>query len=134
MNVFFIRWVPSIVWMAVIYYLSDQPGEKLGSFLPLVQKLFPGIQDFDWGHFAAYFILACTYYWGLQAYGNGFWIKAAVVVLCVLYGVSDEFHQQFVDGRHPDLKDLRNDTIGAILAMLFVSIPPVRRFIAKLAS
>jgi VanZ family protein len=42
----------------------------------------------------------------------------AAVLLCILYGVSDEFHQSFVPGRTPDVKDLVADGAGAALGTL----------------
>lgn len=90
------------------------------------------MESFNWGHFAAYFILAITFYWGLgEKYANlkG---KTVVFLLCVLYGVTDEYHQSFIEGRYPDYLDLRNDGIGAVLAMLFVSIPWIHQFYIKL--
>ena len=126
-----IRWSPSILWMAVIFYLSSRTGEQLGSLMPWFQKFLPMMQSFDWGHFVAYFILGLTYYWAFLPRYSGAIVKIAVVLLCGLYGVTDEYHQIFVDGRQPDLIDIRNDMIGAALAMLFVSIPAVKRILMK---
>ncbi len=39
----------------------------------------------------------------------------ATVVLTVLYGVSDEFHQMFVPGRAASIADLIFDLIGACI-------------------
>lgn len=36
-----------------------------------------------------------------------------VVVLAGLYGLTDEFHQRYVPGRTPDLRDVLADVIGA---------------------
>jgi VanZ family protein len=53
-------------------------------------------------------------------------VSLIVVLLCILYGMTDEYHQSFIAGRTPDLLDIRNDTIGALLAMIFVRIPFIR--------
>ena len=46
---------------------------------------------------------------------------AVPVVFCALYGLSDEIHQSFVDGRVFDLLDLAADVAGAAFAAgLFV--------------
>jgi len=126
-----LRWVPAIIWMGVIFYLSHQTGDELGGMLPLFQKFIPGMESFNWGHLAAYFILALTYYWALLPSLFGLRGKLASVVLCVLYGITDEFHQRFVEGRYPDMQDLLNDTIGAAIAMLLISIPALERFLHK---
>ena len=39
----------------------------------------------------------------------------AAVLVCILYGISDEFHQSFVPGRTPDARDLVADGVGAAL-------------------
>lgn len=125
------RMLPAIVCMAVIYYLSNQTGDDLGSLLPYFQKLFPALKSFDAGHFVAYFILALTYYLALFPRSIHPWGKVLVIVLCLLYGVSDEYHQSFVADRSPDVKDLRNDGIGATIAMLVLIIPAIDRQIRK---
>lgn len=40
---------------------------------------------------------------------------AGAVLCCILYGLSDEFHQSFVPGRTPDAMDLVADAAGAAL-------------------
>ncbi|MFC3768898.1 VanZ family protein [Paenibacillus sp. GCM10012303] len=127
-----IRWLPAVVWMTLIFYMSHQTGDDLGTLLPFFQNWFPWMASFDWGHFIAYFVLALTYYGAMFPRWAGWGGKALVVVLCLLYGVTDEFHQRFVEDRTPDLMDLRNDTIGAAIAMAVVSLPPVDRLLRKL--
>jgi len=124
---FLLRWLPSVLCMAAIYYFSSTTGDDMGGWLTKIQRLLPFMQGFDWGHFVAYFILALTFAWGITGKRLTWGMKAAVVLLCLLYGVTDEFHQSFVPGRTPDVKDLRNDGIGAVLAMLFLSIPSVKK-------
>ncbi|WP_281887896.1 VanZ family protein [Paenibacillus sp. YYML68] len=123
-----LRWLPSILWMAAIFYFSSRTGGDLGGWLDAIQRWIPMMAGFDWGHFVSYFILALTYLWGLRPTVVSWAVKGLVVLLCLLYGVSDELHQAFVPGRTPDVYDLRNDTIGAVLAMLVCSVPAVRRF------
>ncbi|MFS0727727.1 VanZ family protein [Paenibacillus sp. 1P07SE] len=121
------RWLPALLWMGVIFGLSSRTGDQLGGMMPWFQKLLPWMQSFDWGHFAAYFILALLLAYGFGRHADNWRIKALVVLLCILYGITDEYHQSFVDGRTPDAKDVRNDGIGALLAMLTLSIPFIRR-------
>ena len=42
----------------------------------------------------------------------------ATVLFCLAYGLSDEFHQQFVPGRFPGADDLVADTLGGLCAVL----------------
>lgn len=88
--------------------------------------------DFNWGHFVGYFLLALFVYTGLGEKWGGFRGKVLTVIICVLYGVTDEYHQVFIPNRTPDLMDIRNDAIGACVAMLFISIPVVRKMYLKL--
>lgn len=108
----FARWIPSIIWMGVIFYLSSRTGSDL-------QGMFPFLDSFNFGHLIAYFILSLLFYWALQAHS----VKARVdirliaVGLSVLYGLTDEWHQSFVPSRSPDPMDILNDFIGASAAM-----------------
>ncbi len=113
-----------MIWMTVIFYLSHQTGSDLNSYLPWVQRWFPWLESFDVGHFVSYFVLACLIWWAIGSHRMS--ISFIVVILCVLYGISDEYHQSFVPGRSPDLLDIRNDTIGAVLAMIVVRAPVIR--------
>ncbi len=50
--------------------------------------------------------------------------------ICIVYGISDEIHQLFVDGRHGSAVDVVIDTCGALLGTLFAVIAV--RVIAKM--
>jgi hypothetical protein len=128
-----LRFIPAVVVMAVIYLFSAQTGEKLGSLLPWFQKLFPGMEGFDWGHFFAYYTLAAAFDYGFGKRADRWSVKVLIVLLCGLYGLTDEYHQSFVGGRTPDMMDIRNDCIGASLAVLTTAVPAVRRRWRKLA-
>ncbi len=43
------------------------------------------------------------------------------MLFCLFYGMTDEWHQSFVPGRDADWMDLGADTMGAIIAMGFIS-------------
>ena len=49
------------------------------------------------------------------------------LVLAVLYGATDEFHQSFVPGRDMSVSDLMVDLIGASAALLIVTLLHARR-------
>ncbi|GKU78460.1 VanZ family protein [Paenibacillus sp. L3-i20] len=122
-----LRFLPAILWMAVIFILSSRTGDELGSVLPLFQKWFPWMTDFNWGHFVSYFILAATLDFGFGARSERLFMKIVIIVLCGLYGVTDEIHQSFVGGRMMDMTDVRNDLIGATIWVIAGSIPFIRR-------
>jgi VanZ family protein len=117
------RWVrlaAALAWMGLIFFLSSQ------SRLPdLSHSLSDALQDVL-GHFFAYGGLALLAFWALEAFGvsrPALW--ALVVVL--LYGLSDEFHQAFVPGRHPDPFDVATDLAGGVAALLVVTALRRRR-------
>lgn len=67
-------------------------------------------------HAAVYGVLAVLTVRGIT---DGRWREvtfaavAAAVLVCALYGVTDEWHQSFVPGRTAEARDLVADAIGA---------------------
>lgn len=116
-----IQWCPMLFCMLGIFYMSHQPARTLDKFLPWLQRFIPTVNNFNWGHFIAYFFLALAVYWALGTRMKS--SKLLTILVCLLYGLSDEFHQMYVPGRTPDWLDIRNDFIGAAIAMLILSIP-----------
>lgn len=103
-----VRWAAVVGWMALIFFASGR------SQFPDLIKL-PAFQDIA-GHFIAYGVLALLWRWALAGAG----VRRASLwafVAAVAYGISDEFHQSFVPGRHPDLLDILTDAAGAGVAL-----------------
>ncbi|PZD93826.1 hypothetical protein DNH61_20180 [Paenibacillus sambharensis] len=122
-----LRWLAPAVVMAGIFYFSSRTGDDLGAMLPWFQRWLPFMTGFDWGHLAAYFLLALSFEYALGQQSLRTAVKLMIIVLCVLYGVTDEYHQSFVGGRTPDIHDLVNDGIGAAAAVVLTALPPIRR-------
>jgi len=100
-----LRWACVFGWMALIFALSAQ------SSFPLPRVLWDDLYDIA-GHLGVYAVLAGLLRWalaGARVRRPGLW----AFVLAVLYGISDEFHQSFVPGRHPDIFDVATDAVGA---------------------
>lgn len=109
------RLLPPLVWMGVIYLLSDQPA------LPYPQDLDSRLVSIA-GHFSVFAVLAVLFWWALGLTGvTGTRRKVLAVGLAILYGVVDEWHQSFVPGRTPDVYDVLTDAAGAVVAMLVVT-------------
>lgn len=105
------RWLPLLVWMALIYLASDQPSGELpdyGQWDLVVKKS---------GHFFGYAVLA------LLARRAGLHPLAAVM-LAGLYATTDEWHQSFVPGRNGSPVDVLIDVVGAIMGVLLWSRLP----------
>ena len=131
-------WAPALLIMAVIFRLSRQSDfggphwlstlllQWLGSTPPSpgLQTLLDLIDRYNsWvAHFVEFGALAVALLWGIRH-----WRPAlsqphlAAWVLTLLYALSDELHQAFVPGRHPDPRDIVTDGVGALLALLVIN-------------
>jgi VanZ family protein len=99
-----------ILYCALIYWLSDQP------YIPITM-LFESQDKFH--HFSAYFVMSMFAWRCLRHLGiSSSLLAMASIVFCSLYGISDEWHQSFVEGRNSDSLDWLADTIGACIGML----------------
>ena len=99
--------------MAAIFMLSHTPGNNFPAAAAGFDKLC---------HAAAYATLGATFLFALhpRVHNRNFLPTAAVVVLfCLLYGITDEFHQSFIPGRFPSWQDIVADTFGGLLSVLF---------------
>ncbi len=107
-----IRIVPMILVMGTIFFLSHQSGKTLH---------LPSFQGADkLAHMIAYGVLAFSIFWflgqkGLERPGRAVLI---VIVACLLYGMTDEYHQSFIAFRSPSIYDLLADTAGAFCCSL----------------
>lgn len=76
-------------------------------------------------HFGLYFVLGSTLAWGRDRSGRVVG-HALLVVLGVLYGVTDEWHQSFVPGRDASFADWIADCIGVVAGYAAMSGLPGR--------
>jgi VanZ family protein len=100
-------WAPVAAWMLVIFAASSRPRVPYQSDVP------------DWfSHALVYLVLSVL---ASRAFAAGraldLGLAAVVFAFCVAYGISDEIHQAFVPGRHPDIWDVVKDAIGALLGL-----------------
>ncbi|MDD4028503.1 MAG: VanZ family protein [Caldisericia bacterium] len=127
-----IQWILVVLWMLLIFFLSEQPAvdsKALSSdtavwIVQIVEKICPCLemQTTDihsplrkLAHFFLYFVLGIFFTQSLE--GEKWnrkkkWI--GVVLACVLYAMSDEFHQAFVPGRGAQWSDVLIDSIGSM--------------------
>ena len=114
------RWLPAILWMAVIFFLSARTKAEMPHYP----------NDFvDWpvkkmGHMIEYGILTLLVWRatsgtiGLQA---GRWHAWIIAAICTLYAALDEYHQSFVAGRGSSAADVAIDALGMALTMVGTS-------------
>jgi len=100
------RYAPPLAVMALIYALSAQPdlGTGLGVWDTILRKL---------AHITIFGAL-----WLALARATDWRRPVLATVIAVLYAISDEFHQTFVNDRHGSPFDVAIDTIGMGLAAL----------------
>ncbi len=132
-----IRWLPALIWMGIIFYLSAQPAQESSELSSVVMHWLLDFVE-NWltinasffhlvvrkgAHLSAYFILAVL---TMYAIGSSFSlgkflshrIRAGLAfVICVLYAASDEIHQLFVPGRSGQISDVGIDAFGALLGI-----------------
>lgn len=69
-------------------------------------------------HMTEYCILAITIALPLYVYGlRGILLVLVAGFACVLFAAGDEYHQSFVAGRGPSVKDVGIDSIGAFIGI-----------------
>ena len=98
----------AIAWAGVIFYLSSQSSIDTPALFPGQDKLF---------HMMAFGVLGFLFMGSMKTTTSGYRIGQVwlVVILVVLYGLLDEFHQYFVPGRTVEFYDALADATGALL-------------------
>jgi len=109
------RFVPPLLLMAVIFFLSAQPdlNSGLGGWDTILRK---GAHMTEYG-------LLWFLWWRALGYGS----KLPAALIAVAYAATDEFHQHFVQGRHGTPVDVLIDSAGIAIAIAAVSWHARRR-------
>ncbi len=105
-------WVPPLALMAVIFALSAQPdlSSGLGTLDTILRKL---------AHMAEYGLLVFLWWRPLHELLSPRAAIAAAVAIGLVYAGTDEYHQNFVEGRHGTPVDVLIDAVGmAAVALL----------------
>ena len=108
-----LRCVPAILVMGFIFLLSHQPGDSIS--LPDIVNLDKVLHCLIYAVLGLAALFALPSDWQRQ---HPFKAGIAVVLFCLLYGVTDEFHQSFIPGRFPSAADLVADTLGGLTAVV----------------
>lgn len=111
---FLYYWGPPIILEGIIFFLSSNPLPKSVPGIPFVDKIY---------HAIIYLILALLIWRALFYSSTDFFQKRALLftlIITILLGISDEWHQSFVPARSPELLDLLFDAIGATICVIFL--------------
>jgi VanZ family protein len=128
------HWILPIAWMGVIFMFSHQPAtqsSKISSsvtekVLQVIEHIAPNASDeVEWwhgfirknAHFFIYLVLGCLLVKPLKCQG----VKKPLLVafiISVLYAVSDETHQLFIEGRSGQIRDVLIDSMGALTGLI----------------
>jgi VanZ family protein len=114
--------------MGTIFFLSHQPGDEIH---------LPDFTHSDLvAHMLAYGLLAATMLYALGDRKKVHPLRVVVytVAACLLYGISDEFHQSFIPGRYVSGMDVLADVVGAVLVCGLWWFSPKKSLIYKMLS
>ncbi len=80
-------------------------------------------------HMTEYFALALAVSFPFCVYGlHGTLLLIVAAFICAAFACTDEFHQSFIMGRNPSVRDVAIDSIGILCgALLFFFIDRIRR-------
>ena len=106
------------LYCILIYWLSSQPTLPAPMLFTHQDKIH---------HMGAYFIMGIL----ANRFFNDFFEKPttcfiASLIFCSLYGISDEWHQSYVQGRESDVFDWLADTSGALIALVTIQLTKKR--------
>lgn len=141
-----LSFLPAILMMLVIFNFSAQTGDDSGNLSYTVshkivsfgnEVLQKNMEDWEidekayeieypvrkLAHMTEYFILAVAVSLPFYVYGlRGFGLMIVAGLICVGFACGDEYHQSFVDGRGPSVKDVGIDSIGVFFGIMAVRI------------
>jgi VanZ family protein len=130
-----LSWVAVILWMILIFFLSNQPATQSAALSTGITELIVqsiekvthhiglDIAQFDHivrknAHFFVYLVLGILVINALKrSWMSRYRAIRIALLICVLYAISDEIHQQFVPGRGPGIKDVFIDSAGAMVGI-----------------
>ncbi len=107
-------WLPPLVLMAAIFFLSAQPNLSSGlGLIDLVGRKLVHMAEFG---------LLCFLWWRpLRTALEARRALAAAAAIAILYAASDELHQSFIEGRSGSPADVLIDTVGVALAAVLIT-------------
>ena len=140
-----------ILWMSVIFSFSSQKAEDSSKLSDgLIIKVAKVFVDKDLSiekqeelldkytkvvrktaHFSIYLILGVLVANLLFEYNTNKKIILFSILICIIYSITDEFHQLFVPGRSGEITDVFIDSTGSTIVVLTYYYMIKSRFIYK---
>lgn len=141
-----LSFIPAILLMMMIYQFSAQPAEVSSQLSYKVSYKIVETADYvfetnldywqmdEWAnrihgvtrklaHMTEYFALAVAVSFPLYVYGvHGIWLMLLAGIICVGFAAGDEYHQSFVSGRSPSVRDVGIDSFGVFWGIILVRI------------
>lgn len=138
--------LPAILVMVLIFRFSSQTGTESAKLSMQVSRYVVSGTEHCFGirftqeqieraveqihyyvrklaHMTIYFILAVSVAFPMYVYGvRGIGLMLIAGMICIGYAGFDEYHQSFVAGRGPSVKDVGIDSIGVLLGIIFTRI------------
>ncbi len=111
-----VRWIPAVVIMGIIFFASSRTASQIpffGQYDVLYKK---------GGHAIGYALLGIAYFFALPPRLSSGYRFSIALLMVILFALSDEFHQSFVEGRTSSIRDVVIDTAGAGFALLIAAI------------
>jgi VanZ family protein len=103
-----ISWAPTILWGTVLFVLSAQSHLPSGLSFPFDDKV---------AHLLLYLVLGGTLAWAGRDSTRPS-AHVALILLGILFALTDEWHQSFVPHRDPSPGDFLADSLGLIVGFV----------------
>jgi VanZ family protein len=115
----YLRFIPAIIIIGFIWYLSDKPGLK-SDYTPIIDFFLR-----KGAHIVEYFVLYLALFWGFlntkfsKITNSEFnYINTKTFCIGFIATLLDEWHQTWVFGREGKPLDIAFDLIGFVLAYI----------------
>ncbi|MBU1088786.1 VanZ family protein [Patescibacteria group bacterium] len=106
--------IPSILWMLVIFFLSSRSNTGIGGSRTnrfLIHKTL---------HLIEYAILAITFHFAFFKTKIFPQVQKYSILASYLYAITDELHQHFIPGRDGKITDTFIDLLGILIGLFLV--------------
>ncbi len=117
----------------VVSYILAEAGLKINGEAVNPEKVFILAQGIDGyvrktAHMMEYAILALSVWYAVKNWTDRKKVLYfSTAVICILYAVSDEFHQRFIRFRFGSFEDVMVDTMGVTLMIMILLVLGERR-------